>query len=67
MVVFFLITEIRLDQRGIETHVLTQTFVDPVSEVKYRLYYDSTAVYNLLALPVALTSVTFFALATNQW
>ena len=57
----------RFDQRANETHLLTQTFVDPVSEVKYRHYYDSTSVYNLLALPVALTSVTFFALATNQW
>lgn len=50
-----------------QTNLLTQTFVDPEREAKYRLHRDATAVYNLLALPLALTWLAFFALATSSW
>ena len=49
------------------TNLLTQTFVNPETEAKYRLHRDATAVYNLLALPLALTWLAFFALATSPW
>lgn len=49
------------------TNLLTQTFVDSEREGKYRLHRDPTAVYNLLALPLALTWLAFFALATSPW
>jgi hypothetical protein len=52
---------------AIPTNLLTQTFVDPEREAKYRLHRDATAVYNLLALPLALTWLAFFALATSPW
>ncbi|KAI9551671.1 hypothetical protein GHT06_022007 [Daphnia sinensis] len=49
------------------TNLMTQTFVDSEREGKYRLHRDPTAVYNLLALPLALTWLAFFALATSPW
>jgi hypothetical protein len=52
---------------GSGTRLMTQTFLDASKEAKYRQYHDPIAVYNLLALPIALTSVTAFVLATTQW
>ena len=50
-----------------QINVLTQTFVDGDREAKYRQHRDPTDVYNLLALPLALTWLTFFVLATSSW
>ena len=52
---------------GSGTRLMTQTFLDASKEAKYRQYHDPIAVYNLLALPIGLTSVTAFVLATTQW
>lgn len=47
--------------------MLTQTFVDPEREAKYREHRDRTAVYNLLGLPLALAWLALFVLATSAW
>ena len=50
-----------------QINVLTQTFVEVDREAKYRQHRDPTDVYNLLALPLALTFLTCFVLATSSW